>query len=136
MEYMVKSGLAVSRADPDPGLLPGVESLTNGDIGRKQQMTATMLDGFYRSTFSPDPVSGRPFAADAVISNPPSFAHFHVVEALGIPLHMSFSKCLHCLAHAAMPWTASAAFPHPLMGSSRGSKSATNYLGFALADNL
>lgn len=55
-------------------------------------MAATMLDGFYRSTYSPDELSGRAFAADAIIANPPSFAHFHVAEALGIPLHMSFSE--------------------------------------------
>jgi sterol 3beta-glucosyltransferase len=64
----------------------------DGDVGRKRRMTSEMLGGFYRSTYSPDSISGRPFAADAVISNPPAFAHFHVAEALGIPLHMSFSK--------------------------------------------
>lgn len=55
-------------------------------------MTADMLRGFYRSTFCPDIQSGREFAADAIISNPPAFAHIHVAEALGIPLHMSFSE--------------------------------------------
>lgn len=77
----------------DPGLLPGFESLTNGDIKRKRDMAAEYLRGFYQSTFTPDVVSGREFAADAIISNPPAFAHVHVAEALGIPLLMSFSKC-------------------------------------------
>jgi hypothetical protein len=77
---------------PDPGLLPGWESLTNGDIKSKQQMTKAYLNGFYRSTFYPDPVSGEQFAADAIISNPPAFAHIHVAEALGLPLLMSFSE--------------------------------------------
>jgi len=54
-------------------------------------MTKTMLDGFYRSTFSPDPISNRPFAADALISNPPAFAHVHIAEALALPLLISFS---------------------------------------------
>jgi len=55
-------------------------------------MTEEYLKGFYRSTYYPDPVSGDQFAADAIISNPPAFAHIHVAEALGIPLLMSFSK--------------------------------------------
>jgi sterol 3beta-glucosyltransferase len=104
MEYMVKSEQFSVRQPLiytlDPGLLPGIHSVINGDVGRKQKMTSEMLGGFYRSTYSPDPISGRPFAADAVISNPPAFAHFHVAEALGIPLHMSFSRSLldHSLA--------------------------------------
>lgn len=76
----------------DPGLLPGWESLRNGDIRSKQKMTAELLRGFFKSTYSPDPASGAPFAADAIISNPPAFAHIHVAEALGLPLLMSFSK--------------------------------------------
>ena len=54
-------------------------------------MTATMLEGFWESTFAPDPVSGKPFAVDAIISNPPAFGHVHIAEALGVPLMLSFS---------------------------------------------
>lgn len=68
-----------------------METLKNGDVGDKRRMTAVMLDGFWESTFHPDPVSGKPFAVDAIISNPPAFAHIHVAEALGVPLMMSFS---------------------------------------------
>lgn len=75
----------------DPGLLPAWESLKNGDVGAKRKMTAAMLEGFWESTFAPDPVSGRPFAVDAIISNPPAFGHVHIAEALGVPLMMSFS---------------------------------------------
>jgi hypothetical protein len=32
-----------------------------------------------------------PFVADAIISNPPSFAPTHIAEKLGIPLHMMFT---------------------------------------------
>lgn len=56
-------------------------------------MTADMLEGFHQSCFSPDPVSGDEFAADAIISNPPAFAHVHIAEALGLPLLISFSEC-------------------------------------------
>ena len=75
----------------DPGLMPGVGSIINGDITAKKKMTATYIKGFYNSTFFPDRKNG-PFAADAIISNPPAFAHVHVAEAMGIPLHMSFSE--------------------------------------------
>jgi sterol 3beta-glucosyltransferase len=57
-------------------------------------MTASLLRGFYRSTYFADPVSGEQFGADAIISNPPAFAHVHVAEALGLPLLMSFSESL------------------------------------------
>jgi hypothetical protein len=52
---------------------------------------AQMMKKFYRSTFMPCPQTGGPFAAEAIISNPPAFAHIHTAEALGIPLTMSFS---------------------------------------------
>ena len=74
----------------DPGLMPGMNSIINGDIQSKRKMTAAYIKGFYTSTFFPDRRNG-PFAADAIISNPPAFAHIHVAEALGVPLHMSFS---------------------------------------------
>jgi hypothetical protein len=103
-------------------------------------MTADMLRGFYRSTFCPDIQSGREFAADAIISNPPAFAHIHVAEALGIPLHMSFSESDKCVLKltAAMPWTATTSFPHPLVNVSRSNadKSMTNWMGYGLADIL
>lgn len=72
MSYMVKN----------PGLLPGVDSLLNGDIPRKRKMIGEILEGCWRATFEPDPISEEPFAADALISNPPCFAHIHVAEAL------------------------------------------------------
>ena len=41
--------------------------------------------------------------ADAIIANPISYAHVHVADALGIPLHILFT----------MPWTATKAGPLP-----------------------
>lgn len=94
MEYMVKSEIKIEVLDscPDPRLWPGIGTLASGDIGRKKKMTAEMLEGFYESTYAPDTITGKPFAADAIISNPPVYAHFHIAEALGIPLHMTFSE--------------------------------------------
>ncbi len=42
--------------------------------------------------------------ADAIIANPPSFAHIHCAEKLGCPLHMMFT----------MPYSPTQAFPSSL----------------------
>jgi hypothetical protein len=39
----------------------------------------------------------RPFVADAIISNPVTYAHAHCAEALGIPLHFMFPQV--CFLH-------------------------------------
>ncbi|CAK9780585.1 UDP-Glycosyltransferase/glycogen phosphorylase [Cutaneotrichosporon oleaginosum] len=114
MSYMVRN----------PGLVPGLSALANGDISRKRRMVKEMLVGCYLSCFSR---GGDDFAADAIISNPPAFAHIHVAEALGIPLLMSFT----------MPWTPTTAFPHPLVAANSASdRSLNNYASFLLADAL
>ncbi|KAL1695557.1 glycosyltransferase family 1 protein [Schizophyllum commune] len=114
MSYMVKN----------PGLVPGMESLTNGDIPKKRKM----LQGCWESCFSPDETTGAPFMADAIISNPPAFAHVHCAEALGIPLLLSFT----------MPWCATGAFPHPLVNVkfSNAGERLTNHMSYAVADML
>ncbi|OJJ08353.1 hypothetical protein ASPVEDRAFT_393860 [Aspergillus versicolor CBS 583.65] len=94
MAYMVKN----------PGLIPQMQSLQGGDIQRKRAMVAEMLQGCWNSCISDDPVTRTPFVADAIIANPPSFAHVHCAQALSIPLHLMFT----------MPWTSTRAFPHPL----------------------
>nr|GAT54436.1 glycosyltransferase family 1 protein [Mycena chlorophos] len=118
MSYMVKN----------PGLIPGVTSLTNGDIGRKRKMLNEMISGCWLSCHAPCPKTGRTFAADTIISNPPAFAHIHCAEALGIPLLMSFT----------MPWCPTTDFAHPLVNinATNAEKGLTNYLTYALADIL
>ncbi|CAE6429532.1 unnamed protein product [Rhizoctonia solani] len=117
MSYMVRN----------PGLMPGLESLTNGDIGAKRKMVAEYLDGCWKACYEPDDDEDQlSFAADAIISNPPAFAHVHCAEALGIPLQLSFT----------MPWCATADFPHPLVNvlQSNAGTGLTNVLSYALAD--
>ncbi|CCO36656.1 hypothetical protein BN14_10798 [Rhizoctonia solani AG-1 IB] len=82
MSYMVRN----------PGLIPGIESLTNGDIGKKQKMVGEILEGCFASCFAPDygPGEDTGFAAYAILSNPSTFAHIHCAEALGIPLLFVF----------------------------------------------
>ncbi|KAG9091707.1 hypothetical protein FRC06_000445 [Ceratobasidium sp. 370] len=119
MSYMVRN----------PGLIPGLESLKNGDIGKKQRMVAEILEGCYLSCIEPDAEQdgGATFAADAIISNPPTFAHIHCAEALGIPLLLSFT----------MPWCATASFPHPLVNIKQSNKTEprmANYYSYGLVD--
>lgn len=94
MAYMIKN----------PGLMPSMKSLRAGDVQAKRKMVAEMLVGCWRSCIEPDPQSSRPFVADAIIGNPPSFAHIHCAQALRIPVHLMFT----------MPWTVTKAFSHPL----------------------
>ncbi|KAF9026710.1 glycosyltransferase family 1 protein [Hymenopellis radicata] len=118
MSYMVKN----------PGLMPGIDSLTNGDIKRKRQMLSEMIKGCWDSCYSPCPITGKAFVADAIISNPPAFAHIHCAEAMKIPLLMSFT----------MPWSPTTSFPHPLVNinKSNADRGLTNFLTYHLAELL
>lgn len=116
MAYMVKN----------PGLMPSMQSLQAGDIARKRKMIGEMLDGCWHSCIDPDIVDGSHFVADAIIANPPSFAHLYCAEALGIPVHMVFT----------MPWTGTTAFAHPLAnvkGSGSDPKLA-NYMTYFVVE--
>lgn len=72
--------------------------------------------------------SDRPFIADAIIANPPSFAHVHIAEKLGIPLHIMFT----------MPWSPTQSFPHPLANiqSSNADINMTNFMSYALVEMM
>ncbi|RSM17141.1 hypothetical protein CDV31_004034 [Fusarium ambrosium] len=121
MAYMVRN----------PGLIPSMKSLQAGDIQKKRTMMADILQGCWLSCISPDPVSGVPFVADAIITNPPSFAHVHCGQALGVPVHIMFT----------MPWTSTAAFPHPLVNIKLGQGSSpepsiVNYFSYGVVEFL
>ena len=111
MAFMVKN----------PGLMPGMDSLRSGDVGKRRKGMYEIVQGCWRSCIelgdgtgiaaSDDHVdslptseqstersidlnenpSARPFVADAIIANPPSFAGIHCAEKLGIPLHLMFT---------------------------------------------
>lgn len=140
MAFMVKN----------PGLMPGFDTLRSGDIGRRRNEIAKMIKGCWRSCIEAGDGTGdeasdaslsdflggeagtdpatRPFVADAIIANPPSFAHIHCAEKLGIPLHMMFT----------MPWSPTQAFPHPLANitSSNADSKLTNFMSYALVDMM
>lgn len=119
MAYMVKN----------PGLIPSMKSLREGDIKRKREMIAQMLRGCWRSCIDPDPKSQRHFVADAIIANPPSFAHIHCAQALGIPVHLMFT----------MPWSSTRIFPHPLanfIGNVDINPALINYASYGIVEFL
>src|SRR3569833_2197473 len=105
MAFMVKN----------PGMIPTLETVKAGDIGRLRAAMAEMFGGFWRACINAtddekDKQNLRmmgdkdPFVADAINANPPSFAHIHCDEALGNPLHLRFT----------FPYTPTHAFPLPL----------------------
>lgn len=118
MAYMVKN----------PGLMPSMKTLRGGEIQKKRRMVAEMLDGCWRSCLEPDASTGRPFVAEAIIANPPSFAHVHCAQALGIPVHLMFT----------MPWTTTREFCHPLANlksnDDQMSPSTANYLSYIVVE--
>ncbi len=104
MAFMVKN----------PGLMPGFETLRSGDVGKRRKGIYEILKGCWRSCIEPGDGTGvpanddqledsgatvpvivdeeaQPFIADVIIANPPSFAHIHCAEKLGIPLHIMFT---------------------------------------------
>jgi UDP:flavonoid glycosyltransferase YjiC (YdhE family) len=136
MAFMVKN----------PGLMPGFRSLASGDVGQRRRDVAEYIQGCWRSCYKAGDGTGdddisepsennsssesaaRPFVADCIIANPPSFAHIHCAEKLGIPLHIMFT----------MPYSPTQAFPHPLANiqSSNTDPQLTNYISYAMIEVL
>lgn len=111
MAFMVKN----------PGLMPGFDAMRSGDIGKRRRDIGEMIKKCWRSCYEAGDGSGvavssntvrewevnkdladmspaaaaaassNPFVADCIIANPPSFAHIHCAEKLGIPLHIMFT---------------------------------------------
>ncbi|OBT79704.1 hypothetical protein VF21_01434 [Pseudogymnoascus sp. 05NY08] len=94
MAFMVKN----------PGLLPGMKSLKDGEVGKRRRGIAEILEGCWKSCADAKEASEEssnetkggvkkaPFIAHAIIANPPSFAHIHCAQKLGIPLHIMFTS--------------------------------------------
>ena len=143
MAFMVKN----------PGLMPGIDSLKAGDVGKRRKGIYEIITGCWRSCIEAGDGMGqpmtddnmdirsfdsavsmrmdptlKPFVADAIIANPPSFAHVHLAEKLGIPLHLMFT----------MPWSPTQSFPHPLANiiSTNTDPTVTNFVTYALVDML
>ncbi|KAF7125572.1 hypothetical protein CNMCM5793_001789 [Aspergillus hiratsukae] len=135
MAFMVKN----------PGLLPGMKTLRSGAIRRRRREMAAIFSGCWRSCFETGDGTGlhhvpddpwsevvdyrqQPFVADAIIANPPSFAHLSCAEKLGVPLTLMFT----------MPWTPTQAFPHPLANvrPTRTKRSVANFASYAIVEMM
>jgi hypothetical protein len=70
----------------------------------------------------------NPFVADAIIANPPSFAHIHIAERLGIPLHCFFT----------FPYSPTTHFPHPLANikATNVDRAYTNFMSYPLVEMM
>lgn len=130
MAYMVKN----------PGLLPNMESIKAGDIGKRRKEMGEMIEGTWRSCIEAGDGMGDKttalsvdatedlFIADVIIANPPSMGHIHCAEKLGIPLHLVFT----------MPWSPTRAFHHPLAAMEYGEvdRAMANYFSFSIMELL
>ncbi|GFP86911.1 sterol 3-beta-glucosyltransferase ugt80b1 [Phtheirospermum japonicum] len=101
------------------GLIPSAP----GEISIQRKQIKAIIESLLPACTEPDPITGQPFKAQAIIANPPAYGHAHVAEALGVPLHIFFT----------MPWTPTYAFPHPL---ARVPQSAGYWLSYILVDLL
>lgn len=153
MAFMVKN----------PGLMPGFDAMFNGDIGKRRKEIAEIISGCWRSCFEAGDGTGvpvtdanfdatqlegvKPFVADAIIANPPSFAHIHCAEKLGIPLHLMFTyvpstPCEETTGVTniifSMPWSPTQAFHHPLANIqfSNAEVGVANFVSYALVEML
>lgn len=144
MAFMVKN----------PGLMPGLDALKSGEVTKRRKGIEQIVLGCWRSCIEagdglgpppqphqateqaldngdlslPGNPHNKPFVADAIIANPPSFAHIHIAEKMGIPLHVMFT----------MPWSPTRSFPHPLANieSSNTDVVMTNYVSYALVEMM
>ncbi|TKA68789.1 hypothetical protein B0A49_10443 [Cryomyces minteri] len=129
MAFMVKN----------PGLIPSMETVRAGEIGKRRAAMYEMFQGMWRACINATDdehdkenmkMMGdkHPFVADAIIANPPSFAHIHIAERLGIPLHMMFT----------FPYTPTSQFPHPLANikSSNVDRNYANFMTYPLVEMM
>ncbi|CAN6452596.1 unnamed protein product [Victoria cruziana] len=93
------------------------------DISLQRKQIRAIIDSLFPACTEPDPDSGAPFRAEAIIANPPAYGHVHVAEAIGVPIHIIFT----------MPWTPTQEFPHPL---ARVHQSAAYRLSYLVVDLL
>jgi len=120
MEYIVKTGGSI---------LPTHVDQIWEDVPKKRAMIAEILESTWRACTEADPdrPGARPFRADAIVANPPSYGHIHCAEALHIPLHMIFT----------MPWTATCAFPHPFANIDPGAhRPVESFFSYGIVDLL
>lgn len=122
--YMVKTG---------GHLIPLNLEAIQKDVPRNMQMIEEILYSTWPAVSEADPdgggpgIPGKPFRAQAIISNPVTYGHIHVAERLGVPLHIMFPQ----------PWVPTTAFPHPLSNMPyTGKPKKKNYMSYKMVDLL
>ncbi|OJJ31262.1 hypothetical protein ASPWEDRAFT_120055 [Aspergillus wentii DTO 134E9] len=129
----------------NPGLLPGMSTIRSGAIQKRRREMKTIFAGCWRSCYETGDGTGlhhvpedpwsetvdyrqRPFVADAIIANPPSYAHVSCAEKMGIPLNMMFT----------MPWSPTQDFPHPLANIQphNATHSVANFASYAIVEMM
>lgn len=135
MAFMVKN----------PSLMPAFSTIRSGAIQKRRREMKEIIYGCWRSCIETGDGTNlhqikedlwndtidyrrRPFVADAIIANPPSLAHIHCAQRLGIPLHMMFT----------MPWTPTQSFPHPLavLHQQDCKPTVANFVSYAVVDMM
>ena len=121
----------------NPGMIPTLETIRAGEITERRQDMYDMFQAMWRACINTTDdehditnlkmMGDRsPFIADAIIANPPSFAHVHIAEKLGVPLHLIFT----------FPYTPTSLFPHPLANIKTNVEDTryVNYMSYPLVD--
>ncbi|WRX10053.1 UDP-glucuronosyl/UDP-glucosyltransferase - like 10 [Theobroma cacao] len=129
-EFVLTAGLEFYPLGGDPKVLAGYMVKNKGflpsgpsEIPTQRHQIKEIIYSLLPACKEPDPDSGVPFKADAIIANPPAYGHTHVAESLKVPLHIFFT----------MPWTPTSEFPHPL---SRVKQPAGYRLSYQIVDSL
>ncbi|KAJ5475205.1 Sterol 3-beta-glucosyltransferase UGT80B1 [Penicillium diatomitis] len=179
-EFVLDGGLEFFNIGGDPaelmafmvknsGLLPNMSTIRSGAIQKRRREMRDIVDGCWRSCFEmgdgtnlhqikedlwseEEDYRQRPFVADVIIANPPSLAHIHCAQKLGIPLHIIFTWVLvsgQCdrqinrtgtdfCTFSSMPWSPTQAFPHPLavIQQQDCKPSVANFVSYAIVDMM
>ncbi|TYJ27198.1 hypothetical protein E1A91_A07G170300v1 [Gossypium mustelinum] len=129
-EFVLTAGLEFYPLGGDPKVLTGYMVKNKGflpsnpsEIPIQRNQMKEIIYSLLPACKEPDPDSGIPFKADAIIANPPAYGHTHVAEALKVPVHIFFT----------MPWTPTSEFPHPL---SRVKQPAGYRLSYQIVDSM
>ncbi|XP_039003172.1 sterol 3-beta-glucosyltransferase UGT80A2-like [Hibiscus syriacus] len=129
-EFVLTAGLEFYPLGGDPKVLAGYMVKNKGflpsgpsEIPIQRNQIKDIIYSLLPACKEPDPHSGIPFKADAIIANPPAYGHTHVAEALKVPIHIFFT----------MPWTPTSEFSHPL---SRVKQPAGYRLSYQIVDSM
>ena len=119
-----------------PGLMPG----SMEEVKRKRVVMKEIIESCWTAVVDPKSIictkdgepknpnlPDQPWCTHAILSNPATFGHYHVAERLGCPLHIFFT----------MPWSPTAAFPHPLANLSYAKRTPSkNKMSYSFVDAL